>query len=66
MDFMNERGSVQSPPLLDEINYSYWKDRMKPFIKSMDEKVWRAILTGWVYPMKKNESGESVLKYEIE
>ena len=44
MDFMKEGGSVQRPPLLDGTNYSYWKARMKAFIKSMDEKAWMAIL----------------------
>ena len=66
MDFLREGGSVQRPPLLDESNYAYWKARMKAFIKSMDEKAWRAILTGWDHPMKNDDNGESVKKSEVE
>ena len=39
---------------------------MKAFIKSMDEKAWRAILTSWTHPMKDNDKGESVKKPEVE
>ena len=66
MEFLREGGSVQRPPLLDESNYAYWKARMKAFIKSMDEKAWRAILTGWDHPMKNDDNGESVKKSEVE
>ena len=38
---------------------------MKAFIKPMDEKALRAILTGLDHPMKMNESGESVFKSKI-
>ena len=63
MNFLREGGFVQLPPLLDESNYAYWKARMKAFIKSMDEKVWRVI--GWDHPMKQDDNGESVKKSEI-
>ena len=66
MDFLREGGSVQRPPLLDGTNYSYWKARMKAFIKSVDEKAWKAILTGWDHPMTRNDKRESVLKPEVE
>ena len=38
------------PPLLDEKNYSYWKVRVNVYIKVIDEKTWRAILTRWTHP----------------
>ena len=63
---MKEGASVQRPPLLDGTNFSYWKARMKAFIKSMDEKAWRAILTGWQHPMKTDDKNEVVKKPEIE
>ena len=53
MDFLKEGGSVVRPPLLDGSNYSYWKARMKAFIKAQDEKAWRAILIGWKHPETK-------------
>ena len=37
--------SFARPPLLNEKNYSYWKVKVKAFIKALDEKVWDAILT---------------------
>ena len=58
MDFKREGASVQRPPLLDGTDFSYWKARMKAFIKSMDEKAWRAILTGWKHPMTTNDKNE--------
>ena len=63
---MKEGASVQRPPLLDGTNFSYWKARMKAFIKSMDEKAWRAILTGWTHPTKKNTENEDIKKPEVE
>ena len=43
-DSFYKDGLDQHLPLLDEMNYSYWKAHMKTFIKSKDEKAWRAIL----------------------
>ena len=34
-------------PLFDDINYAYWKVRMKVFLQSLDEKVWQAVEIGW-------------------
>ena len=62
MDFLREGGSVSRPPLLDGCNYSYWKARMKAFIKALDEKTWRAVLIGWTQLVTKNEAGEEVIK----
>ena len=42
-------GSVHKPPILDGSNYDYWKPRMVAFLKSLDNKAWKAVLTGWVH-----------------
>ncbi|XP_024019486.1 uncharacterized protein LOC112091030 [Morus notabilis] len=64
MDLLKEGGSVSRPPLLDGSNYSYWKARMKAFIKAQDEKAWRAVLTGWKHPVTKDTEGKENLKPE--
>ncbi|XP_024028691.1 uncharacterized protein LOC112093781 [Morus notabilis] len=64
MDFLREGGSVSHPPLLDGCNDSYWKVRMKAFIKALDEKAWRAVLIGWTHPVTKNDAGEEAMKPE--
>jgi len=66
MDVMREGGSVNKPPFLEGFNYSYWKARMKAFIKAIDEKAWRSILTGWTHPTTKDEKGNAVPKPEEE
>ena len=37
-------------PLFDGINYAYWKVRMRAFLQSLDEKVWRAVEIDWTKP----------------
>ncbi|KAK2356863.1 gag-protease polyprotein [Trifolium repens] len=56
------RGSINRPPILDGSNYDYWKSRMTAFIKSMDQRAWRAIVTGWNHPMVTSEDGSTSLK----
>ncbi|XP_073137339.1 uncharacterized protein [Henckelia pumila] len=58
MDFGREGGSMIRPPLLDGTNYPYWKSRMRAFVKSIIEKAWRSIVTGWKPPMDKNSEGK--------
>ncbi|KAK2363199.1 gag-protease polyprotein [Trifolium repens] len=57
-------GSINRPPVLDGSNYDYWKARMIAFIKSMDQKAWKAIVTGWNRPIVTAEDGSSILKGE--
>ena len=38
---------------------------MRAFIKYMDELAWKAVLTGWTLSTKKVESGNNVLKNEL-
>ena len=37
-------------PHFDGNNYTYWKVRMKAFLKSIDEKVWLSVENGWERP----------------
>ena len=39
-----------SPPHFDGNNYAYWKVRMKAFLKSVDERVWRSVKNSWERP----------------
>ena len=57
ISFLTKGGSISRPPLLNGSNYPYWKARMKAFIKALNEKAWRFVLTGWKHPMKKDDEG---------
>ncbi|MGV7988952.1 hypothetical protein PJP10_31780, partial [Mycobacterium kansasii] len=48
----------------DGLNYSYWKDRMRIFLKSIDESVWQATMTQWIPPMMElvAENGTTSMK----
>ena len=45
-----ECGSVNRPPGLDETDYAYWKAPICVFLKSVDNKTWKAIINGWTPP----------------
>ncbi|XP_012842820.1 PREDICTED: uncharacterized protein LOC105963014, partial [Erythranthe guttata] len=66
MNTQREGASTTRPPLLIGSNYSYWKSKMKMFIKSIDERAWRAIITGWTPPMIKGEDKVEVFKPEAD
>ncbi|CAM8899901.1 unnamed protein product [Rhodiola kirilowii] len=61
---LNEGQSITRPPLLEGSNYATWKPVMRSFLKSLDEKAWRAVIRGWTEPMMNNLTGEPVLKPE--
>jgi hypothetical protein len=63
-----EGGFVNSPPLLDESNYDYWKSRMSDFLKSIDSRTWKAVLKGWEHLVTVDVDGNmtAVLKPEEE
>ena len=42
--------TVARPPLLDDKNYAYWKIRVKAYIKTIDERSWKSVVTGWTPP----------------
>ena len=44
---MENGHSLVLPPYFDGNNYSYWKVRMKAFLKSIDERVWNSVEYGW-------------------
>jgi len=47
---MEHGHSLVMPAHFDENNYTYWKARMKAFLKSLDERVWLSIEYGWERP----------------
>lgn len=51
MDTMRDGSSVVKTPLLDGSNYSFWKARMKVFLKFLDLKVWHSMCNGWTTPV---------------
>ncbi|CAM8931948.1 unnamed protein product [Rhodiola kirilowii] len=61
---LKEGQSITRPPLLEGSNYAMWKPVMRSFLKSLDEKAWRAVIRGWTEPMMNNLTGEPVLKLE--
>jgi len=63
-----EGGFVNRPPLLDGLNYDYWKSCMSAFLKSIDSRTWKAVLKGWEHPVALDADGNriDVLKPEEE
>ncbi|CAM8933843.1 unnamed protein product [Rhodiola kirilowii] len=61
---LKEGQSITTPPLLEGSNYATWKPMMRSFLKSLDEKAWKAVLKGWTEPMMNNLTGESIPKPE--
>lgn len=64
MDTIREGSSTIRPPILDGTNYTYWKVRMIAFLKSMDNKTWKAVMTGWEHPTMTDVTGKVLLKPE--
>ncbi|CAM8940967.1 unnamed protein product [Rhodiola kirilowii] len=61
---LKEGQSITRPPLLDGSNFATWKPVMRSFLKSLDEKAWKAVLRGWTEPIMNNLTGEPVPKPE--
>ena len=61
---MENSTSMMRPPLLNGKNYTYWKVRVKAFIKSIDEKAWLSILKGWFLPTIATDDTTVTLKSE--
>ncbi|CAM8913675.1 unnamed protein product [Rhodiola kirilowii] len=61
---LKEGQSTTRPPLLEGSNYASWKPKMKYFLKSLDERAWKAVLIGWTEPTMENLTGEVVPKPE--
>ncbi|XP_052116680.1 uncharacterized protein LOC127746708 [Arachis duranensis] len=61
----SEGNSTARPPLFSETNYSYWKNKMRIWIRSQDVRIWKVIENGNHIPTKTTsakEEGVSVLK----
>ncbi|KAA0025487.1 gag-pol polyprotein [Cucumis melo var. makuwa] len=65
MEIIREGLSASRPPVLDGKNYSYWKPRMIFFIKTLDGKAWRALVSGYNPPMI-TVNGVSIPKPEVD
>ncbi|VFQ93337.1 unnamed protein product [Cuscuta campestris] len=50
---IGEGQSTSRPPLFDGTNYSYWKERMRIYIRSTNFQLWLVIKNGKETPMKK-------------
>ncbi|CAM8994318.1 unnamed protein product [Rhodiola kirilowii] len=61
---LKEGQSTNRPPLLEGPNYAYWKSKMKAFLKSLDERAWRAVMIGWTEPIMANPEGVGMPKPE--
>ncbi|CAM8978333.1 unnamed protein product [Rhodiola kirilowii] len=61
---LKEGQSITRPPLLEGSNFATWKPVMRSFLKSLDEKAWKAVLRGWTEPTMTNLTGEPVPKPE--
>ncbi|CAM8929008.1 unnamed protein product [Rhodiola kirilowii] len=48
---LKEGQTITRPPLLEGSNYATWKPVMRSFLKSLDEKAWKAVLKGWTEPI---------------
>ena len=55
-----EGASVTRPPLFDGTNYSYWKNRMCTFLKSIDFVQWNVTTLGPYEVTKIDENGVKV------
>ncbi|VFQ73313.1 unnamed protein product [Cuscuta campestris] len=50
---IGEGQSTSRPPLFDGTNYTYWKERMRIYIRSTNFQLWLVIKNGEETPMKK-------------
>ncbi|VFQ66854.1 unnamed protein product [Cuscuta campestris] len=53
MTGIGEGQSTSRPPLFDGTNYSYWKERMRIYIRSTNFQLWLVIKNGEQIPTKK-------------
>ena len=65
-DSMPEGASSGRPPLLNSGNYSFWKIRMRAYIRSINEKAWMSVEEGYELPTKRIEDGTMIAKPRAE
>ncbi|CAM8887243.1 unnamed protein product [Rhodiola kirilowii] len=61
---LREGQNISRPLLLDGNKYGYWRVRMKAFLKSLDNMIWRAVEKGWTHPATIGEDGKETLLAE--
>ncbi|MCI41094.1 gag-protease polyprotein, partial [Trifolium medium] len=55
------------PPLLTgPEDYDYWKSRMTAFLKSIDSRTWKAIVSGWETPFVLDKDGNKTTQVKAE
>ena len=59
---MEHSHSLVIPPHFGGNNYTYWKVKMKAFLKSIDERVWNSVEYGWEKPLLILVSGKLLRK----
>ncbi|CAM8920486.1 unnamed protein product [Rhodiola kirilowii] len=62
---LREGKNISRPPLQEGNKYGYLRVRMKAFLKSRDESVWKAVEQGWTHPVTIDEGGKVVPLAEI-
>ncbi|XP_073041992.1 uncharacterized protein [Primulina eburnea] len=54
------------PPVLDGINYSLWKVKIRYYIKSLDEQALQRVINGWTPPVMIDQEGDKRPKPETD
>ena len=57
MSLQIEGDSLARPPVLDETNYAYWKQRMEIYLMAIDERVWQCVFIGYTPPTRTGKDG---------
>ncbi|CAM8884809.1 unnamed protein product [Rhodiola kirilowii] len=61
---LREGQNITRPPLPEGNKYGYWRVRMKAFLKSLDEMLWKAVEKGWTLTVTTEADGKVVLTAE--
>ncbi|CAM8905624.1 unnamed protein product [Rhodiola kirilowii] len=61
---LREGHNISQPPLLEGNTYGYWRVRMKAFLKSLYDLVWRVVGKDWAHPTTIREDGKVALLAE--
>jgi len=57
-----EGGEVNRQSILDASNNDYWKVCMVAFLKSIDNRTWKAVLKCWKHSLTKDKDGKDTTK----
>ncbi|CAM8880355.1 unnamed protein product [Rhodiola kirilowii] len=61
---LREGQNITRPPLPEGNKYGSWRVRMKAFLKSLDEMLWKAVEKGWTLTVTTEADGKVVLTAE--